>query len=368
LGLEIPHDHLMSNEKWINLRILKELLGLEPYLLLGLLALVTWGFYKLFLKHLSEERHQNLGNHYSNLTRHFIILSVLLGAYLIIKEVELELSQWTRILPYLALLTYIWGAVVFVKTCRTLVLQYLFMGSARSGVPLILVNIFTILLSILILFWSVSQIFNVQIGPLIATSAAFSIILGLALQDTLGNLFAGISLQVDRCYEIGDWLEIFNGSQKIVGQVYEITWRSTILHGLSDEVITLPNRMMAQVQLSNFSPPEKPVMRGQNFRIKIGSDIKIAINALEQAASQIFEIRGIPAPLAYVNEVGENWIQVRLIYYIDSFGSQFLIGDKILRFGLEGLEKNGIAMAKQRFEVEHYESESRIAPRPTHPS
>lgn len=358
----------MTTEKWINFKVLQDLLGLEPYLLLGALAAVTWLFYKLFLKDLSEERHQNLGNHYANLIRHFIILSLLLGAYLLFKEVELELATWGRIVPYLGLLTFVWGAVVFVKTCRTLVLQYLFMGSARSGVPLILVNIFTILLSILLLFWAVSQIFNIQLGPLLATSAAFSIILGLALQDTLGNLFAGISLQIDRCYEIGDWLEIYNGSQKITGQVYEITWRSTILHGQSDEVITLPNRMMAQAQLSNFSPPDRPVMRAQNFRIKHGSDIKDAMHALEVAASGIFEIRGIPAPFAYVNEVGENWIQVRLIYYIDSFGAQFAVGDKILRIGLEALEKQGIHVAKQRFEVEWYESQSGAPARSTHPS
>lgn len=358
----------MTTDKWINFKILQDLLGLEPYLLLGLLGAVTWLFYKVFLKSLSEERHQNLGNHYSNLIRHFVILSLLLGSYLLLKEMELELANWGRILPYLALLTYIWGCIVFVKTCRTLVLQYLFMGSARSGVPLILVNIFTILLSILLVFWSISQIFNVQLAPLLATSAAFSIILGLALQDTLGNLFAGISLQIDRCYEIGDWLEIYNGSQKITGQVYEITWRSTILHGQSDETITLPNRMMAQAQLSNFSPLEKPIMRAQSFRVKHGTDIKMAIQALEQAASQIFEIRGIPAPLAFVNEVGENWIQIRLIYYIDSFGSQFVVGDKILRFGLEALEKHGIAVAKQRFEVEYYESRHRTPTSPTHPT
>jgi len=356
----------MTSEKWINFQILQDFLGLEPYFLLGALSFATWAFYKLFLKDLSEERHKNLGNHFANLIRHFVILSLLLGAYLLLFETVSGLSSWARILPYLALLTFIWGGIVFVKTCRTLVLQYLFMGSSRSGVPLILVNIFTILLSILILFWSISQIFNIQLGPLLATSAAFSVILGLALQDTLGNLFAGISLQIDRCYEIGDWLEILNGSQKITGQVLEITWRSTILRGLSDEMITLPNRAMAQAQLSNFSHPDYPVMRSQVFRIQLSSDPKVAIQALEIAASQIFDIRGIPAPFAYVNEINENWIQVKLIYYIENLGAQFVIGDKILRLGLEALEKHGVHVAKQRFEVEWYETGSRAQISPPH--
>lgn len=350
----------MKSDKWINFKVLQDYLGLEPYLLLGALVLVTYLFYKFFMTSISEERHKNLKNHYVNLTHHFIVLSVLLGAYLLVSEAAgIESAFGERILPYIALLTFIWGAIVFIKTARTLVLQYLFLGSTRSGVPLILVNIFTILISILLLFWAISQIFSIQLGPLLATSAAFSIILGLALQDTLGNLFAGISLQIDRCYEIGDWLEITpSGIHKITGQVIEITWRSTILRGLSDEIITLPNRMMAQVQLNNFSPPEQPVMRSQVFRIEHGSDPKNAIHVLEQAASQLFDIRGIPAPFAYVNEVTENWIQIKLIYYLDNFGLQFIAGDKILRSGLEALERHQISVAKQRLEVNLNEHQS----------
>lgn len=344
------------NDKWINSKALEELLMPEPYLLLGGLILVTWIFYKIFLRNLIEERHKSLQGHYGNLLRHFIVLSLLLGVYLFLRHSINESHSLQRVTPFIALLTYIWGAIVFVKICRTLVLQYLFMGSARIGVPVIIVNIFTIIFSILVVFWSISQIFGVKLGPLLATSAAFSIILGLALQDTLGNLFAGISLQIDRCYELGDWLEItVSGTQKIVGQVKEITWRSTILQGVSDELVTLPNRMMAQAQLSNYSPPDQPIVRWQTFRIRHGCDPEVAIHALEKCASEIFEIRGIPAPMAFVSEVSENWIQLRLIYYIDSFGSRNVIGDKILRKSLEALEKNNIAVAKQRFEVEWHE-------------
>lgn len=339
------------NEKWINLKPLEELLSLEPYLLLGSLLLVTWAFYRFFLQDLSDERHKSLRLAYGNLLRHFIVLSLLLGAFLFLNNSFEVDSALRRITPYVALLTFMWGAVVFVKTTRTLVLQYLFMGAMRSGVPLIIVNIFSILLSIVLLFWIISQVFGVNLAPLLATSAAFSLILGFALQDTLGNLFAGISLQVDRSYEIGDWLEIQEGLQKTVGQVKEITWRSTMLAGLSDEIVTLPNRRMANAVLSNFSPPDQPIIRGQNFKFQVGADSTKAIEVLEKVASEIFEIRGIPAPFAYVNEVNENWVQVRLVYFIDSYGAQYAVADKILRKSLEALERNNLPVAIQRLEV-----------------
>ncbi len=340
------------NEKWIKLKPLEELLSLEPYLLLGALLLVTWAFYQIFLKDISDERHKSLRKAYTNLMRHFVVLSLLLGCFLFLNNSFDSEESVRRVTPYVALLTFAWGSVVFVKTCRTLVLQYLFMGAMKSGVPVIIVNIFSILLSIVLTFWIISQVFAVNLGPLLATSAAFSLILGLALQDTLGNLFAGISLQVDRCYEIGDWLEIQDGMQKTIGQVKEITWRSTILAGLSEEIVNLPNRKMAQAVLSNFSPPDEAILRGQNFKLRLGSDTQKAIQVLEKVASEIFEIRGIPAPFAYVNELTENWVQVRLVYFIDSYGAQYAIGDKILRKSLEALERHDLSVAKHRFEVE----------------
>jgi small-conductance mechanosensitive channel len=342
------------NEKWINLKPLEELLSLEPYLLLGALLVVTWGFYKFFLKDLSEERHKSLSRAYANLLRHFIVLSIFLGLFLLLNSNFEDAHPVRRIIPYVALLTFMWGALIFVKTCRTLVLQYLFMGAMRSGVPVIIVNIFSTLLSILLAFWVISQVFGVNLGPLLATSAAFSIILGLALQDTLGNLFAGISLQIDRSYEIGDWLEIQDGLQKATGQVKEITWRSTILAGLSDEIVNIPNRKMAQAVLSNFSPPEQPIVRSQVFKLEVGSDMKKSIEVLEKTASEIFEIRGIPAPFAYVTEVSETGQNVKLVYFIDSYGAQWTIGDKILRKCTEALERNQLFVAKQRLEVEWY--------------
>ena len=89
----------------------------------------------------------------------------------------------------------------------------------RAGVPVLLVNLFSLLLSAVIGFWMMTGIFEFNLAPLLATSAVFSIVLGLALQDTLGNLFAGVALQLDKPYEMGAAIEVTTSSQKWVGQV-----------------------------------------------------------------------------------------------------------------------------------------------------
>lgn len=339
------------NEKFLQIETLASFLTLEPYVLLGILALSTWLFYRFFLADVSDERHRNLKGHFRNLSHHFLGMSFFFIAYMVCKEAEATVTILNRLAPYMGLIAFFWGLLVFVKSCRLWVLQYLFLQSMREGVPLLIVNVFSLLLSVILVFWAIWRLFGVQVGPLIATSAAFSIILGLAMQDTLGNLFAGISLQFDKNFEIGDWLEVLNGSQKAVGQVKEISWRSVLLVGFSDELITLPNRWMAQAQISNFSPADQPIVRSQVFRLPYGSNMVQAKELLERAACEISEVRGLPAPLAFALEGSDSWVTMKLIYFIDSYGSQFTIGDRVLRKGIEVLAAHGIELARSEYRV-----------------
>lgn len=338
-------------EKFMKVQALYALLELEPFILLGCLIAIAWIFYKFFLKEANEDRHRSIRNHFRALLRHYIILSLLFLVFIFLQTSEPQLGKFAKMTPYVALTTYIWGNIVFVKTSRLLVLQYLFLGSMKHGVPLLLVNIFSLILSMALLLWGAMMIFGLQLGPLLATSAAASVILGLAMQDTLGNLFAGISLQVDRNFEIGDWLEVVSGTQKTVGQVREITWRSTTLVGWSDELITLPNRFMANATIMNYSPPDNPILRRQIFRLAHGCNIEHAKQIIEKATSGIGEIRGIPAPWAYVSDTNEHWIELKIIYFIDNFGSQFNIGDKVYVRGMMDLQSAGFKLARQVLEI-----------------
>lgn len=337
--------------KIIQLQALAHLLEIEPYTLLGLLVLVTYLFYRFFLRDASEERHRNIQNHFANITRHFLVLSLLFFTFLVLNEIDTEWTHYRRIASYVGLITLLWGMIVFVKTCRLIVLQYLFMSSMQTGVPLLLVNIFSLLLSIILVFWAASHIFGVQLAPLLATSAAFSIILGLALQDTLGNLFAGIAMQIDKTFEIGDWVEVASGSVKTVGRVKELTWRSTILDGFFDEVITIPNRNMAQAQVHNYSPKETSIVRSVTFRLNHGINPDQVKDLLEGSIAGLSDIRGIPSPLAYISDANEHFIAFKLVFNIDNYGMQFILADKVYRKGFEALQGAGIKLARPYLEL-----------------
>jgi small-conductance mechanosensitive channel/CRP-like cAMP-binding protein len=100
----------------------------------------------------------------------------------------------------------------------------------------------------------VAYVFDAPVGTLIATSGVFAIILGLALQSTLSDVFSGVALNFSRPYGIGDWLVLGSG---IEGRVVETNWRATHLLSGANDLMIIPNSDLAKARLTNLSSPER---------------------------------------------------------------------------------------------------------------
>ncbi len=347
------------NQPWIPFERIEAMIQLEPaFFLLGL-SVVTWLIYRIFLHGVSADRHRNLRRLFLNLGAHFAVFAVLFGAYMLVhsglmdglaRGVGMSLAN-ERLASYLGISTLISGAIVFVKVSRILMFEYLFLGHMREGVPLLIVNLFSLLLSIGIAGWFATEIFGIKLAPLLATSAVFSLIMGLALQDTLGNLFAGVALQLDKPYEIGDWIEVVQGGSTWVGQVEEISWRATTLIGLWDELLILPNRVMATAEISNFSARNSPIWRAQAFRIPYTADLADVKKVIARAVANVDGVRTSPPPFIWIRETTESWVLFRCSYTIDDYSHQFRIGSNVITAVVEELKKSGYANAAQRVQL-----------------
>ncbi len=334
---------------WIPLERVDSILQLDPLLALVGLALASFLVYRLLLRKAAPHRHTNLKRLFINLLGHTALFLTLYLTYLGLRQANIEPAEsLNRISSYIGLLAIISGATVFVKTTRILVFEYLFLGHMREGVPLLLVNLSTLLMSMVIAAWMATEIFGVQLAPLLATSAVLSLVMGLALQDTLGNLFAGVAMQFDKPYGIGDWIEVSSGTTTWTGQVFEISWRATVLVGFGDELITIPNRVIAQAEISNFSLKTRPILRRQIFRIAPEADPARVRAALMEAARRVDSIAAHPAPMVLVTETHESWIPYKLIYYVDDYGAQYLLADQIIEQVRAELKKEGIPLATNR--------------------
>jgi small-conductance mechanosensitive channel len=97
-------------------------------------------------------------------------------------------------------------------------------------------------------------VFGAPIGTLVATSGVVAIIVGLALQSTLGDLFSGVALTLGRPFTIGDWIQLGDGTE---GRVVENNWRSTHVLTPAHNIVVLPNSALAKVALTNVTRPDE---------------------------------------------------------------------------------------------------------------
>jgi small-conductance mechanosensitive channel len=340
---------LKQSQPWVPLQRIEGFVQFEPALLILGLVVSSWVILKIFFRHVSESRKRSLHELFKNLGYHLTIGTLLFSAYYTLQQIPYESRLLNRLTTYIGLGTIFSGAVIFVKVNRVLVFEYLYLSHKK--VPVLLVNLFTLLMSLILAAWIGAEIFNLQLAPLLATSAIFSLVLGLALQDTLGNLFAGVALQFDKPYEIGDWIEIQTGTQKWAGQVYEISWRATVLIALGEEQITVPNRVMGQAQISNFSTQYRPIIRSLMFKLSYGADIQAVKTILQKIVKNVPRIKKNPEPFVLVSETTESWVGFKVAYYIDNYGDQNRIADEVYSKALKELESAGFELSGHRLHI-----------------
>ena len=159
-----------------------------------------------------------------------------------------EAPLFAPYLRFLMLFSLAYGAF---KVVEVLVVDLL-PGRGSHQAPAILRDVVAALVGGLILVVLLRASFGVDAAALVATSAALSIVAGLALQETLANLFAGLALMLERPFEPGDWIQM--GS--LIGRVQEVSWRAVRLKLIGQEdFLIVPNSVVAKSEIVNMSQP-----------------------------------------------------------------------------------------------------------------
>lgn len=134
---------------------------------------------------------------------------------------------------------------------------------------------------------------GVNLGALLGTGAIAAAVIGLSLQEVLGNLFAGISLQLDSAFQVGDWLEVTGnlrggpGRETLVGQVEAMTWRAVQLRTENGDTDIFPNRLLAQAVVTNLYIPSGLHRRTARLIVEPHPELHVAIDKLTLALGGI---------------------------------------------------------------------------------
>ena len=160
---------------------------------------------------------------------------------------------------------------------------------------------------------------------IIVTSSVLSIVIGLALQDTLGNFFSGLALQMQRPFEEGDWIKFHDE----IGQIKEIDWRSVRIMTLNHDYVVMPNSEISKSTFINYSKPT----RLHRIIIPIGVSYDTPPNLLKDIVTKIAveepEVLSHPTPTILLVKYNDFSIDYELRVFTETFNRFKEITDSI---------------------------------------
>jgi small-conductance mechanosensitive channel/CRP-like cAMP-binding protein len=192
------------------------------------------------------------------------------------------------------------------------------------------------------LFAIITYVFDLPIQGLLATSGVVAIILGLALQSTLGDVFSGIVLSFSRPYRPGDWISLEGGTD---GRVIEMNWRAThVLTGRRDLAI-VPNSTIAKSRIVNVSSPSG--IHGVTVTVQLDAKTPPAAGSeiLEHAILNCRLIVATPAPSVTVKSINANFTEFEITFFVEELASSTKAQNQLFDLIFRHLAAAGIDLA-----------------------
>ena len=187
----------------------------------------------------------------------------------------------------------------------------------RIDAPTLIRNIFTIVAFSIFFLIAFTFLFpDVNLGALFTTSAIFGVILGLALQDTLGNFFAGISLQADRPFQVGDVITV--GAQRHTGVVEEISWRAIKIRTFANHVVLIANSNAAKEPIE-VCPRDNRNARLVYFNTLYTDSPAKTIHVVREAVREAENVSDKVTPVVRIRNLGDNGVDYEVKYWPEDY-------------------------------------------------
>lgn len=188
-------------------------------------------------------------------------------------------------------------------------------------------------------------VLGISIAPILTALGVGGLAVALALQDTLANLFAGLHILVEKSIRIGDFIKLENGQE---GYVQDITWRTTRIRMLPNNMVVIPNSKLSQSVVTNYYLPEKRMSLLVTVGVSYSSDLDVVERIfLEEALLAAEEVPGLlkdPAPaVRLIPGFGDSSVDFTLVCHVaeftDQYQAQHIIRKRVFkRFRAEGIE------------------------------
>lgn len=213
-------------------------------------------------------------------------------------------------------------------------------GAVASSIITNLVAVVIYILGFLVILDSL----GVQITPVLTALGVGGLAVALALQDTLGNLFAGLQLVASKKINIGDYVRLDSTEE---GVVTDLTWRYTTIRTLAGNLVIVPNAKLSSAIVTNYTLPAADQPVSVPVGVAYGSDLerveRIAIEVAQEIQANVDGALRDFQPLVRFTAFGDSGVNFNLILRATTFQDQFLIRHETIkrlhaRFTSDGIE------------------------------
>lgn len=187
--------------------------------------------------------------------------------------------------------------------------------------------------------------FNVEVSPLLATLGVGALAIGLALQNTLANFFAGIHLISDKLIKVGDYIEL---DQTTAGYIEDISWRSTKIRTRQKTAYIIPNAKLVDSVILNDSNT-----KGIEFTIACGVSYNSNLQKVEDVTLDVARsiqktvkgaVKEFVATVRYIN-FGDSNIDFTTTLKAETVEDQIVMKHEFIKALKERFDKEKIEIS-----------------------
>jgi small-conductance mechanosensitive channel len=211
---------------------------------------------------------------------------------------------------------WIVGAWLFKSLLDLVLRRTFFPDNDEPHARRLFADLASVLIYVLAFVGIVGTVFKEPVSTFLATSGVLAIILGLALQNTLGDVLSGLAINIERPFAAGDWITL---ADQVSGQVMQVNWRATRLRTWSHDMVVIPNSVVSKAVVTNHSRPKGPHRCVIRLKVDLAVVPSRVIEALKTAASGSPDVIHGTVPQAYACGFSDSLVDYELAFAIVSF-------------------------------------------------
>lgn len=314
-------------------------------LIITLLAIIlSYVILKIWVKRIAGRRKSLSEFILKQLSIPILTLIFLIGLLFATKSLSILIKYdvWMDTIFYILFILIV--ALLASRIITVFLGTWLKMRRGLERTPHIIAKVISIIIFLIALLLILGH-FNIDITPLVAIGGLGALAIGLALQSTLSNFFAGLHLISDKPIRVGDFIEVEGTS----GFVEDIGWRSTRINTLQNNYVIIPNGKLADSTIVNNSLPELDMKIFIPCGVAYESDLKKVEEVTLDVAKKIQQtVRGATKdfePLFRFKKFGDSNIDFNAILRVEQPMDQFPVVHEFIKALKDRFDKEGIEIS-----------------------